>query len=274
MIRRSTSHGYLLITQNDHANLAAEIATHWGNTSFPAPQPQRSVVDAIEYHDAGWSLHDSEPALNAERRPATFYETPAEYYGRVWVASIAAAAARAGAMGGLIVSWHFSALARSSYERGQLSELAREILERFACTQRVRQAEYCQALRLTPALANGQRTAMNGRDRQALYNLDVLRVCDWLSLLLCADNLPESLAQRRIDLRSRPDAWVTANWIDQATLSISPWPLDTTRLPLSIPARRLGRRRYRRNEDLQREFEHARVETLGFALVASDNAHA
>ena len=29
-------------------------------------------IAAIEYHDAGWSMHDDKPMLNAEKIPAAF----------------------------------------------------------------------------------------------------------------------------------------------------------------------------------------------------------
>ena len=47
MIIHDASNGHLtLITQTDHSNLVGELAAHWGNADFAAPEPYDSVVRA------------------------------------------------------------------------------------------------------------------------------------------------------------------------------------------------------------------------------------
>ncbi len=70
MIRRDVGNAYLLIAQDDHAKLAAELARHFGNQRFMwRPDPWREVVDAVAMHDAGWPLHDDAPTLNLAGLP-------------------------------------------------------------------------------------------------------------------------------------------------------------------------------------------------------------
>jgi len=268
MIRRSGPDGHFLVTQNAHASVAAQIALHWGNSDFPVPKPKKAVVDAVACHDAGWSLHDSEPTLNAALMPATFYEMPAEYYGRVWVASIAAAAARGGPMGGLIVSWHFTSLARRSPTR-KISDYAREVLDRFSRAQRGRQTDYCEALGLSRSLADYTPIAKTDRDRRALYNLDVLGVCDCISIMLCDNAMQEPLLGRvTIDLQSEPEHPINAQWVDKACLRLSPWPLEIPELVLTIPGRYVPLNGYRCDEDLRRAYAEGPAQTIVLSLVS------
>jgi len=267
MIRRRRPDGFFLITQTDHADLAAQIASHWGNKRFPVPKPHKAVVDAVEFHDVGWSLHDAEPTLNADRLPATYYEMPVEYYGRVWVASVAAAAGRGGPMAGLIVSWLFTLLARMS-PNGQISEHASEALKQFSQAQRARQTEYCKALRLSSSLTHDEPTPVSDRDCRALYNFSVLRACDWISLLLCENVLKQPLVGRvSIDFRCGVETPVSASWADTSRLCLSPWPLDVSELSVTVPGRLVPANGYRGNKDLQRAYGLAETETIDLSLV-------
>ena len=54
MIRRELPDGtMLLIPQEDHADVSAQFAAHWGNADFSTPNPYQSVVFATVYHDSG-----------------------------------------------------------------------------------------------------------------------------------------------------------------------------------------------------------------------------
>ena len=43
----------LMIEQEDHTNLAAQFAAHWGNEQFSRPEPYHSVLFGTIYHDSG-----------------------------------------------------------------------------------------------------------------------------------------------------------------------------------------------------------------------------
>ncbi len=266
MIRRNGPKGFLLITQNDHAALAAQIAAHWGNELFAAPDPREAVVTAIECHDAGWSIHDDKPFLNGQKIPASFYEMPVSAYVRVWVASVSAAAARGGPMAGLIVSWHFTGLSRFVPTQGQPEGVQNMLLD-FAAAQHHRQEDYCDALHLSRSLANYPPMPLNERDAGAVYNLWVLRMCDWLSLLLCDDALPDALRDAPPVPEGVEAPAITACWKDRRTMCLEPWPLNVARLPVSVAGQRVPAGQYRREVDLIRVYEHSEAETLSYNLM-------
>ena len=54
MIRREVGNEFFLITQDDHAHLAGELAKRFGNDRFTAPQPRESALTGVRLHDAGW----------------------------------------------------------------------------------------------------------------------------------------------------------------------------------------------------------------------------
>ena len=106
---------YLLVTQPDHATLAGALAAGFVSPQFPRLHP--GIVEAIAVHDAGWALFAEEagpaaaPALDAQGKPLSFVEiAPADFI-RAWAASIQRAE-QVCADGGIIVSLHFSSLAR------------------------------------------------------------------------------------------------------------------------------------------------------------------
>lgn len=269
MIRRNGSTGYVLVTQCDHADIAARIAAQWGNGQFPIPQPQAAVVDAIECHDAGWSMQDDKPTLNRDHIPASFYELPFGSYLRIWVASVSAAAARGGAMAGLIVSWHFTTLAQLAPREGQ-DESVQSLVADFTAAQHARQADYCTALGLSRSLSDFPPQAQSQRDLDALYNYWVLRACDWLSLMVCGTSLPDFICRPPEPPVGTGLPSLTADWKDPHTLRVQPWPLKVPELAVSFSGARIPVGQYRRTADLVRVFAKSSRETLKFRIVGAD----
>ena len=57
IIRRSAS-SQQLITQPEHAALAARIMRQWDDTHFPESSRKTSILHAVEQHDCGWAAID------------------------------------------------------------------------------------------------------------------------------------------------------------------------------------------------------------------------
>lgn len=266
MIRRRGENGLLLVTQEDHARLAGRIAARWGNRRYAAPEPHEHVVSAVTRHDAGWSLHDGRPTLNGDHQPAAFYELPPETSVRMWVASVSAAAGCAGAMGGLLVSWHFSGLARHIPIEEQ-SEPVENLLRDFMCVQQARRRDYCGTLGLSAGLAETPEAPMTEDDRKAVYNFSVLRTCDWLSLYLCAGELPDCMMAARETLLPDEGGALNVQWLDEQTLGISPWLLKGHGLWLDVPGRFVPHGCYRSDADLRRVYGQADAAVLRLRLV-------
>jgi hypothetical protein len=72
----------LLVTQNDHAALAAELLGSWRAV---ADIPQRELLlRATRRHDNGWRETDSAPRIDAEGNPQDFRSVPSRERRRLW----------------------------------------------------------------------------------------------------------------------------------------------------------------------------------------------
>jgi hypothetical protein len=85
MIVRPNGTTRLLITQPDHAGLAARIMRHWRADGFPDAPRRPSILLAIEEHDNGWREVDVAPLLDdSTGRILDFVEAPAPIRRAVW----------------------------------------------------------------------------------------------------------------------------------------------------------------------------------------------
>ncbi len=66
MLRMESETGWWLITHPDHARLAGEFATAWGNAQFRKPEPRARVLKGICCHDDGWVARDAHPSITRE----------------------------------------------------------------------------------------------------------------------------------------------------------------------------------------------------------------
>lgn len=89
MIRRDTEAGWILISQVDHAHLAAEIAGVWGNDRITHLPEIDCLLPAIRDHDDGWQEWERLPDIHPESHfPRNFTEMPPEDATRIWTRSI------------------------------------------------------------------------------------------------------------------------------------------------------------------------------------------
>ena len=78
MIRREWEDDWALFSQPEHARVSGVVAEAWGSRNFARPKPWDDVLRATYEHDVGWTEWEKAPALNADRLPANFTETPVE----------------------------------------------------------------------------------------------------------------------------------------------------------------------------------------------------
>ncbi len=89
MIVRAFEDQLLLITQSDHAALAAQIIAAWRRDGLPTAPRRESVLLATRDHDNGWEAEDRAPSI----APATgkildFIDISPEVKRRVWPRAI------------------------------------------------------------------------------------------------------------------------------------------------------------------------------------------
>jgi hypothetical protein len=136
MVVRELKDGSSIVsTQEDHAELSAQFAAHWGNKDFARLRPYKTMVFATTYHDSGYRDWEGNPPVNAAKgRPYAHREEipsfePVELraYARnvEWVSSQDRYA-------GLLVSMHRTGLWQNRYDtftspKGRLRERSPEI---------------------------------------------------------------------------------------------------------------------------------------------------
>lgn len=85
MIVRSAEYETLLITQPDHAALAATIVSAWRRDGLPESPRRDEIVTAAREHDNGWEDEDREPIVDqATGQILDFVAAPLEVRQRIW----------------------------------------------------------------------------------------------------------------------------------------------------------------------------------------------
>src|SRR5262245_53993920 len=85
MIQRPHGSSRILITQPDHAALAAHIVRHWRREPMPDGGRGESVLLAVEQHDYGWQRLDDAPLVDADTgRILDFLTAPDDVKRGVW----------------------------------------------------------------------------------------------------------------------------------------------------------------------------------------------
>ncbi len=181
--QRAKSATYRLIPQPDHAWLSGQIVEQFAIASAPAVDDE--IVCGVRLHDEGWAGFDKRgerlsvtPAKYGEKniplddngKPLSFLEIKAGDFLRAWRSSIQSAEAVA-PIAGLMVSGHFSRIARFGMGTGTYSRGDTECVQEFLTGEEQRQR---RLLRLQ------QRS-----EKEVEYWTDVLQFCDLLSLYLC-----------------------------------------------------------------------------------------
>jgi hypothetical protein len=85
MIVRPHGSSLLLITQPDHAALAARVMDRWLTRGFPAEPRRAAILRAVAEHDDGWREVDAAPLVDpAAGRIQDFISAPAAVRQGVW----------------------------------------------------------------------------------------------------------------------------------------------------------------------------------------------
>ena len=267
MIRNDRGDHFLLITQNDHALLAGELAVRIGNARFDWPDPREPTLVGVSMHDAGWPLHDDTPTLNAEGLPLHVMEISAPLAAEVWSES-ARRATEVDPYAGLLVSLHVFALSSLAALKNLNSadrNAARHdmfLLNQFQQTEIERQEMLRPQFGLRNDLPRHIGLADPGEDREEdrlRANLGWLRAMDGISLDLCTgrrvfDRLPE------VYPRIGPVGMeLSIIHLEPDVVRIDPWPFSIGSITLHVPARRITKTPFATVESFRRAYAAADV---------------
>lgn len=229
VIVRPDHDSWLLIRQPDHAALAAAIVSRWRADGVPDRPTLSVLLEATREHDCGWAVEDDAPTVNEETGdPWDFIHLPVGRRQEVWSRAVRLLTGRPH-VAALVAHHALTAYAR--YE-GQP-----EWRDFFRAMERERDDR-------VSALATAEGVTFDG----FLRDYATLRAADLISLVVCHG------WQDTFELDYYRGV------ADGATLMLTPDPFDGSDVPWQVEARRIPRRRYVSDADLQATVAAAPVE--------------
>jgi hypothetical protein len=238
MIRRDVSPppAWILISQIEHAHLAARLAEHWGAGEFAPLWPRRELLWAIEHHDDGWRQWDLAPDVDPTNgRPRSFTEMEPADSAAIWSASIETAR-DAGPLEAYVVAGHFCALSRRV--SGWLSaDIRSEIVEPFLTRYENLMTGCLNSWQAMDPILNTQAAAE--------LALAQLQFFDVLSLWFCCSAASESEA---VQAPAGPLLTLTPQGSERVELT--PWPLQVPQLHVEAEGRLVAAQSYDGREEL------------------------
>ena len=259
IIRKHEGRDLVVIGQTDHSRFVGQLAAHWGNARFAAPEPYESVVRAASFHDFGWLRYETSPLMDsASGEPYPFLKVPltatqlASYqWGLDWMADIDPYA-------GLIVSMHCTGLWKGRYgtiahPQGYNLKVLDPAIQAFVDRNEGWQER--------------QRASLDDKALRTNYRL--MQVWDLLGLYFCCqdpyddhvDPVPTSYAD--------PDGGVRMALAPDGPRRVrfDPYPFAERPCRVQLLARRLPSRTYPDLEAFRRAYYRADAELLEFELV-------
>ena len=219
MIVTSTESGLELVTQPDHARLAAQVLALWRADGVPDHPRRDALLLAVREHDNGWQETDAAPRLDAGGRPLDFRDLPDPERFILWSRAL-------------------DRLAATPYA-------AALVAQHSLLIHRDRPAESWRAFRLEMRQRRESAQEEAGLERDDLEaDYRYLDLCDTISLVSCGAF--DETSCRDHSIRCRDGA-----------VEIDPFPLAGA-TTFEIPVRIIAERPYRDGPDLIAELAAAR----------------
>ena len=241
----------ILIRQTDHAFLAGFFAREWGNETFSRPQPFSSFCLAAEEHDNGWREWEMNAGVDPKTfSPYSFMTVPTDEHISLYQCGIDRVA-KVDLYAGLLVAAHCIGLYDRShatipgysakYVKSQEQQVANDFVQRLRLQQ----------LRLKVDLRSNPATKAFTGENLIKANLQRLEALDRLSLYFCLGTAEDaSIEAVPVDDAGKEVDWeIRSAGPDQFT--IHPYPFLRDPLDFAILARRIPKRRYTSEFDLQ-----------------------
>jgi hypothetical protein len=266
MIVQQTNDPMLVIRQTDHAILSGFFAREWGNEVFPRPEPFLSFCLAAAEHDNGWQEWEMTPGVDPKSfAPYTFMSVPTDEHVLLYQRGIDRVV-KSDLYAGLLVASHCMGLydrARATmpgysakYVKSQEQHHANDFVQRLRLQQ----------LRLKVDLRSDAATKDLTDEKLITANIQRLAALDRLSLYFCLG------AEHDTTIEGVPmdENGEEADWELRAAganeFTLDPYPFRRQPLEFALLARRIPRRRYMDDLDLQSVLSAAPFFQLKFAL--------
>lgn len=268
MIIQEQGDHLVLIRQTDHAVLAGHFARQLGNDGFALPQPLESFLLAATEHDNGWNDWELLPEIDPVTfLPYSFMSIPTRDHIELYQRGIERVV-KADHYAGLLVSMH--CLGLYDRTRATMPGFSAKYVKAHE-TQTVNdflQTLRLQQLRLKVDLRADSKLKDFADEKWLQANSLRLEALDRLSLYFCMgpleattiDAVPADYQGREVDWNLQPEG--------STAVTLEPYPFRRDPLEISILARRIPRRRYSDDGDLQRTLGQATYFALKFTLRA------
>ncbi len=273
MLRLETPTGWWLITHPDHAHLAGDFATAWGNALFAPPEPRRHVLRGIYEHDEGWRTRDAQPAITADGKPAAFSTELVGKYSAFQDIDLAAylavrrsavlAIAEDDPYAAILISMHTVNLLTERADRSTINPAGLPLLDTFITHQRELQHQLHDQLLDLATIPTTHLTP-----HALLENFRLLQACDNLSLLSCVDFTQPATLLHPLPLRDGTTTEITVTRLAERTFRLTPYPLSESTLHFHLPARFIPTKTFLNSEQLSDELADANLQTLEVTISA------
>jgi hypothetical protein len=255
----------VVIRQTDHAFLSGFFAREWGNEVFERPEPFASFCLAAAEHDNGWQEWELLPGVDPKTfAPHTFMTVPTDEHIALYQRGIERAV-RADLYAGMLIVGHCMNLydrARATmpgysakYVKSHEQHLAADFVQRLRLQQ----------LRLKVDLRNDPAMRPFTDESRIKANQQRLDVLDRLSLYFCLgeggnitiEDVPVS-EQSEVDWQLRE--------VGENRYTLEPYPFRREPLEFALLERRIPKRRYMDEGDLQNVLTAAPFYNARFTL--------
>jgi len=257
MIIQEQGDHLILIRQTDHAVLSGYFARELGNEIFSRPEPLESFQLAAEEHDNGWNEWELQPRIDPFTfLPYSFMSLPTQEHIDLYQRGIERVV-KVDRYAGLLVSMHCAGLYdrtratipgfSAKYVKSHEAPVVSDFLQRLRLQQ----------LRLKMDLRGDPATTKFSDDKWLQANVQRLEALDRLSLYFCLgplegatiDAVPADYMGTEVDWDLQPEGNNVA--------TLEPYPFRRDPLEISILARRIPKRRYADDLELQKVLAQA-----------------
>ena len=267
MITREYDGQLLVVTQPHHAELAGQLAAHWGNEGFHEPEPLLPMIRAANEHDNGWREWDNRPTIDPKTGlPYTFatlsYVEHAKLYWRGMTL-----AAEEDPYEGLMVNMH----GRGLYNKRHRTDLAMKRVpigreEKVAVNRLVRESERLRK-RLMKRLVADSRYKNLVSDDQVWANYCLLQAFDRISLHLCWKGLiPYGVQHVPTGYRKGEETSVNLTPESDGSVRLSPYPFKQSQFEVSVTGCLVPMKKYETDEEYRESYYRGERVELKFKL--------
>jgi hypothetical protein len=268
MILQEHGDHLVLIRQTDHAVLSGYFARELGNEIFARSQPEESFRLAATEHDNGWNEWELRPRIDPVTfLPYSFMSLPTQEHMDLYHRAIERVV-KVDRYAGLLVNMHCAGLYdktratipgfSAKYVKAHEAPLVADFLQRLRLQQ----------LRLKVDLRGDSKTRDFSDEKWLQANALRLEALDRLSLYFCLgpmepatiDAVPSNYKGGEVDWDLEPEG------INAATME--PYPFRRDPLEISILVRRIPKRRYADDLELQKVLAQAPYYAQKFTLRA------